>query len=73
MSDYRFFVALHEAGMPTSAKRSLVTEFRSAVLTMKFGRNLRNVLTLNCPNISIFDLISCAILKQSFRIVRKGN
>jgi hypothetical protein len=65
MSDYRFLVALHEAGMSTSAKRRLVTEFRSAVLTMKFGRNLRNVLTLNCPNISTFDLISCAILKHS--------
>jgi hypothetical protein len=73
MSDYRFFVTLHEAGMPTSAQRSLVTEFRGAVLTLKFGRNLRNVLTLIGPSISIFDLISCAILKQSFRIAREGN
>jgi hypothetical protein len=62
MSDYRFFVALHEAGMPTSAQRSLVTEFRGAVLTVKFGRNLRNGLTLIGPNISTFDLMSCAVL-----------
>ena len=65
MSDYRFFVALHEAGMPASAQRSLVTEFRDAVLTLKFGRNLRNVPSLIGPSVSTFDLISCAILKHS--------
>jgi hypothetical protein len=32
---------------------------------MKFDRNLRNVLTLNGPSISTFDLIPCAILKHS--------
>jgi hypothetical protein len=70
MSDYRFFVALHEAEMPTFAQRSLVTEFRCAILTMKSDRKLRNVLTLIGPSISTFDLTSCAILKYSHSELR---
>ena len=65
MSDCRFFITLPEAGMPNSAQRSLVTEFRSTVLTTKFGRKLRTVLTYIGPSMSTFDLNSCAILQHN--------
>jgi hypothetical protein len=66
MSDYRFFVSLHEAGMPNSAQLSLVTEFRGAVVTMNLaGTVAMCLLTLIGPSISTFDLISYAVRKQN--------
>ena len=68
MSDSRLVVVMHVAGMPTSAQRCLVIEISGAVLTTKFGRKLGSVLTLIVPNISSFDLTSCAILTHSHSV-----